>query len=161
MGTRRMGALDLKPGNPIVQLGFVALGYFLAADPVNDEIDKLISKKDATGAVVPPTASTKKMIGAATAGAGAGLVLMGKKTMIKTAAGGVLAGVGLKRLLKEFNVISGYQDVPVLGRRNIAGYQDVPVLNGAGINGGYVVNGGGAGINGGYVVNGGSKMAMQ
>lgn len=160
MATRRMGALDLKPGNPLVQLAFVAAGYFMAADPVNDEIDKLLTKTDAAGVATPPTASTKKMIGAATAGGGAALVLMGKKTMVKTAIGGVAAGVGLKRLLKEFNVITGFQDVPVLGRRSMAGYQDIPVLGrtGEGINGGYAVNG--KGING-YVVNGGTKMAMQ
>lgn len=160
MGTRRMGALDLKPGNPIVQLGFVAIGYFFAADPVNDEIDKLLSKKAADGTVTPPTASTKKMVGVGTAGAGAALVLMGKKTMIKTAIGGTAAGIGLKRVLKEFNVISGYQDVPVLGRRTMAGYQDVPVLGktGDGIGAGYAVNG--RGINGGYAVNG-TNMAMQ
>lgn len=165
MATRRMGALDFKPGNPLVQIAAVGIGYFLAADPVNTEIDKLLTKTAADGTKTPPTASTKKMVGGATAGAGAALVLMGKKTMVKTLAGGALAGVGLKRLLKEFNVISGFQDVPVLGRRNMAGFQDVPVLGklGDGI-GAYAVNG--EGINGsrfdrGYAVTGNGKMAMQ
>lgn len=163
MATRKMGALDLKPGNPLVQLGAVAIGYFFAADPINDEIDKLLTKKNTDGTSTPPTASTKKMVGVGTAGVGAFLVLKGKKTMLKTLAGGVLAGVGLKRSLKEFNIISGFQDVPVLGRRNMAGFQDVPVLGkmgeGVGYARGYAVNG--RGINGGYAVNGKSQNAMQ
>lgn len=152
---RSMGALDLKPGNPLVQLAAVGIGYFMAADPVNEFIDKQLSKKEASGATTPPTAQTKKIVAVATTGAGAALVLMGKKTMVKTLGGGVLAGVGLKRALKEFNIISGYQNVPVL-----AGYQNVPVLAGAGINSagpGYAVNGAP-----GYAVNGSSGInAMQ
>ena len=80
--------------------------------------------------------------------------------MIKTVGGGVLAGAGLKRALKSFNIISGYQGVPVIGRR-MGAYQGVPVIGGvrpsqlAGGPGqlqGYRVNG--MPGNNGYVPNG-------
>lgn len=164
---RRMGAFDLKPANPIVQLAVVVGGYFLAADPVNDEIDKMLTKTAADGTKTPPTAETKKAVGGVMTAGGGALVLVGKKTWVKTIAGGLAAGIGVKRLFKEFNVISGYQDVPVLGKRKMAGYGDVPTL------GAYKAGGSlnGKGLNGrapaadfhgtGFAVNGAGKMAMQ
>lgn len=148
---RRIGAAALNPGSPVVQLGSVAVG-FLLADTLNAPIDKML-KGDKPA--IP--AMTNKIVGAAEVGLGALLVMgKGKKSLIKTAAGGILAGAGLKRLLREFGVISGYQAVPVIGSqsRGINGYQAVPVIgnpfnpsgiNGYRVNGGYMVNGQGDG----------------
>lgn len=122
----RVGALALNPNQPVIQLAAAALGYFLAADPVNTALDKVIpdSIKNAT--------DVKKYIpGAVETGIGAYLLLgKGRKTLVKTIVGGVAAGAGIKRLLKQAGVIQGYQAVPVVGthRRRMAGYQSVPVV---------------------------------
>lgn len=154
---RKVGAAALNPSSPVVQLSSVALGFFLG-DKINAPIDSLVK---GTAVTVPDT--TNKIVGAAQVGLGSLLVLgKGKKSLIKTAAGGVLAGAGLKRLLKGFGIMSGFQSVPVLGnprRRSIAGYQSVPVL------GSYIVNGnpaiGGNPAVGGYTVNGGYGSGLK
>lgn len=111
---RRIGALNMNPSNPIVKIGAVAVGYF-AADKINAAITK------ATGGKL-----DAKIQGAAQAGIGLLLLLgKGKPSMIKTLAGGVLAGSGGKQLAQGFGVISGYHNVPV-----ISGYQNVPVIAG-------------------------------
>jgi hypothetical protein len=61
-------------------------------------------------------------------GLGGLLLLKGKPSLLKTAAGGILAGAGIKAALKKFGVISGYQSVPVIGGKRIRGYQSVPVI---------------------------------
>lgn len=128
---RRIGAMALSPSSPITQIGSLALGYFLAADPINAQIDKMAKGSAAT---VPD--GTNKII-AAVETLGGGYLLMSKKkrSLIKTVAGGVIAGAGLKRALKAFNVISGFQSVPVVGRpgamvRRMNGFRDVPVVAG-------------------------------
>lgn len=148
---RRVGAAaSLNPSSPIVMLGSVAAG-FLLGDTINEPIDKLLKGDKAA---VPET--TNKLVGAGQTGVGALLLLgKGKKSMLKTVAGGVLAGSGAKRLLKALGIMGGYQAVPVLGSqaRGVGGYQAVPVLgnpyNPEGING-YMVNGSGYRVNGGY-----------
>lgn len=124
---RRIGAMALNPSQPVVKLAAVALGYFLAADPINTALDKVIPAEITTA-----TDFKKYIPGAAETGIGA-LLLMSKKkpSLIKTAAGGLLAGAGLKRLLKASGVITGYQATPVIGRmgrHRMAGYQSVPVV---------------------------------
>jgi len=146
----------------------VGIGY-LAADKINEQVDKIVpKKKDATTGVETPNQNI------AMAGElGLGGLLLLKKMPVKnklvrqgiTVAGGVLAGAGLKRALKELGVISGYQSVPVIGRRRMAGYQEVPVIGGvpAQLQGvpaqlqGYVSQGSGAGM-GAYVNQGSGVM---
>ena len=113
---RSMGAMALNANSPVVQLGAVAVGYLFAGKPINDMLDKV------TGGKV-----SGKIIAGAEVGLGALLLLKkGRKSLPQTIAGGVIAGAGLKRLLVEMGVVSGFQAVPVLGR--LGGYQKVPVL---------------------------------
>lgn len=120
---RRVGAPALNPSSPLVKFGSVAVGYLLGTT-INGAIDKVTGM-----AAVAATDSKQKMIAAATAGIGT-LLLTGKLTkgrpnLMLTVAGGVLAGAGLKRGLKSFNVITGYGAVDV-----ISGYQKVDVISG-------------------------------
>jgi len=141
-------------------LASLALGYF-AADTINGGIDKLntvpVTATNTTGTRVGATLVTGAQLGVG------GLLLLSKKKagtmgMVKTVAGGVLAGAGIKRALKQAKIISGYQMVPAIGRR-MGGYQNVPTIGGtrpAQLAGtpaqlaGYRVNG----VPNGYVPNG-------
>lgn len=130
----RIGAASLNPGSPMVKLGATAVGYFLAADPINGAIDKA-NTKPATATEPATTRLNPKIIGVAEAGIGVALLMGKKPSMVKAIAGGILAGAGLKRLLKEFGVVSGYrvngyQSVPVIGaaKSRMGGYQSVPVI---------------------------------
>lgn len=147
---RRVGGMALSPSSPITQIGSLALGYFLAADPINGMIDKLLTKNATTPGVVP--AGTNKIVAAVeTLGGGYLLMAKSKRSLIKTVAGGVVAGAGLKRALKAFNVISGFQSVPVVGRlgmvnvrqnqRGLTGFRDVPVVAGGPSMSGYTPTG--------------------
>lgn len=124
---RRIGAA-LNPGSPIVKIGAVAAGYFLGAKFLNPMIDKVTAGK-----------VDDKIVGAGQTGLGALLLLSKKQNIIKTVAGGILAGSGLKRALTAFGVltpaitppattpaVTGYGNVPVVGRIN--GYGNVPVV---------------------------------
>lgn len=117
---RRIGAARLNAGSNLVKLGFVGAGYFLG-DKINPLIDKVTAGK-----------VSDKIVGAGQTGLGGLLLLKGRSSMIKTAAGGLLAGSGLKRALRAFGVlapalpsaaVSGYGMVPVIG-----GYGQVPVI---------------------------------
>lgn len=155
---RRRSVGALNPRSPIVMLGSLAAGYLLA-DTINTPIDKLV-----TTAKIPAVAVT-----AGEVGVGALLLMSKKKSgtmgLVKTVAGGILAGAGIKRALKQFNIISGYQSVPVIGRR-MAGYQAVPVVGGvrpaqlagapAQLQGGFRVNG----PNNGYIPTGSGSKVM-
>lgn len=113
---RRMGAAGkmLNPSGPVVQYGSIAAGYFVGGK-INDAIET------ASGGKI-----DGKIIAAAEVLVGGMLAFgKGKKTMVKSVAGGVLLGAGIKKGLQEFGVIGGFQSVPVL-----AGYQSVPVLGG-------------------------------
>lgn len=156
----------LNPKSPLVMLASVGIGY-LMADTINGKIDQFnTTTTTPAGGGTPVSTNTVSptivMVGELGIG---GLLLLSKRKggtmgMVKTVAGGVLAGAGLKRALKKFGVVSGYQSVPVIGRR-MGGYQAVPVIGGmrpgqlAGAPGpgqlqGYRVNG----MNNGYVPNG-------
>lgn len=117
---RRVGGMGkLNASNPIVKYGSVAAGYFLG-DKVNDMVDKVAGDK-LDGKVL---AGIQTFAGAVIGGQ----LPIGKKKarpLPLVVVGGIIAGAGLKRGLKEFGVISGFSDVPVLG-----GYRQVPALNG-------------------------------
>lgn len=129
---RRVGATALNANNPMVKLGSVAAG-FLLGDKINGAIDTAL----------PDDKVGQKTKGLIEGGLGAALVFMKmgrKKTTIEVVAGGILAGAGARRLLKEFGIITGmggYDSVPVVARRHhqLNGYGSVPVI--AGGNGGY------------------------
>lgn len=121
----KVGAAALNLSNPLVMYGPIA-GGFLLGDKLNDAIDKAL----------PDDKVGQKLKGGAEAGLGALLVFMKlgkKKTVPEVIAGGVLLGAGVRRLLKEFGVITGYQSVPVVAKRQLNGYGAVPVVG----NGGY------------------------
>lgn len=115
---RRVGALS--PSSPLIKIGAVAAGYFLAATPVNGMIDKVTAGK-----------IDNKIVGAGQVGIGALLLLSKRPNIIKTVAGGIAAGTGLKRVMTAFGTpapapapaVTGYGRVPVVG-----GYRSVPVI---------------------------------
>jgi hypothetical protein len=132
--------MSLNPKSTLVRAASIAAGYFLG-----DQINSMIDSVTPAGifpvpvATNPPTApatgfaalgfNQDTIIGAAEAGLGAMLLLSkGKASIIKTGAGGILAGAGLHRLLKKTGIVTGYQSVPVIGSRRMAGYQSVPVI---------------------------------
>lgn len=126
---RRIGGIGgkLNANNPIVKFGSIAAGYFLG-DKINDALDKATGDK----------MDGKLLAGLETFGGLviSGIVPLGKKKAAKllpTVAGGILAGAGLKRGLKEMGVINGFSDVPVLqGFRSVpalAGYNPTPGAN--------------------------------
>jgi len=136
----RIGAMALSATSPITMYGSIALG-FLMGNTVNGLLNNLVPAAIATD----PTkaVSTGKILAAGQAGLGAALVFMkGRKTTVKTIAGGILLGSGLKRAMTVFKsgatTMGGYGDVPVLGAykapgqlgysRKVAGYGDVPVI---------------------------------
>ncbi len=122
---RKVGAMALNVSSPLVMYGPIA-GGFLMGDKINDQIDKML----------PDDKVGQKIKGGLEGGIGAALVFMKlgkKKTVIEVVAGGVLLGAGVRRLLKEFGIITGYQSVPVVAKRHLNGYGAVPVVG----NGGY------------------------
>lgn len=118
---RRVGALNM--GSPLVKVAAVAAGYFLGDKTINPLIDKVTAGK-----------VSDKVVGIGQTGLGALLLLgKGRSGILKTAAGGLLAGSGLKRVMASFGTttttpaaVTGYQNVPVIGR--MGGYQNVPVI---------------------------------
>lgn len=173
--SKRMGRSSMmNPSSPVLKIAAVAAGYFLG-EKIIAPLEKLIPLKNTpasgtTPATVAPIIP-EKVIHGAEAGLGALLLMKGKSTMVKTIAGGLLAGRGLKGLMTDFNIMTGFQSVPVLGKA-VRGYQITPVLgavpaslqgttnNGYRVNGlppqlsGYVPNGSGVGVMGSLYTNG-------
>lgn len=103
-----------------------AAGYFFA-DEINAQLDKFYPNTVVPAGTTSFTdPNTIKLAGQLGLG-GYLLLSKGKPSLIKTGAGGILAGSGLKRGLKKFGMITGYQSVPVIGNR-LGGYQAVPVI---------------------------------
>lgn len=137
---RRRSVGALSPSSPLVKLGSIALGYLVAAKPANDAIDKAVKGKVST-----------TIIGAGTTGLGAYFLMSKKPSLVKSVAGGVVAGIGLKRLKDKFMpanpapvppAVTGFRNVPVVG-----GFRQTPVVAGYNIgSNGYKVgqNGGSA-----------------
>jgi hypothetical protein len=105
--------MALSPSSALVKYAPIVLGYFMA-DNVNTPIDTAVGGK-----------VDSKIIAAGEVGLGYLLAFKGKKSTIKSVAGGILIGAGLKRGLKDFGVISGYGKVPIIGS-----YGKVPVIGG-------------------------------
>lgn len=131
---RRVGGIGgINLNSPAIKLLGVAAGYFLTSDMVNNAINNAVVKpiKDAsTGITTPGTMpeTTNTLVTLGSVGVG-GLLLMKKRQNLLTFAGGsIAAGAGVKRALKKFGVIKGYQSVPVIGKHRMAGYQSVPVI---------------------------------
>ena len=115
---RRVGAVALlNPSGPLVMYAPILLGY-LMADKVNAPIAKLVGDK-----------LDPKIVAGAEAGLGALLVFSkGKKSLLKSLAGGLLLGAGVKSLMASFGMggIGPYGNVPVVGA--IGPYGRVPVV---------------------------------
>ena len=136
---RRVGGLGGgKKGDLLIKVGSLAVGY-LMADTINGQIAKLIPDK--TTAATATTAATTTSRANIRMGVGIGLggLLLLKKSkgtigMAMKVSGGLLAGAGLKLALKQAGIITGYHNVPVIGRHRMAGgmhgYQSVPVIGG-------------------------------
>ena len=117
---RKVGALN--PGNPIVKIAAVAAGYFFA-DQINTSIDGVIPASISSSSYGPYIPLAGEL------GIGGYLLMKGRPSLPKALVGGVLVGAGLKRALKKFGIIAGYQAVPVIGaRKKIHGYQQTPVI---------------------------------
>ncbi len=131
---RRVGGVGgMNLNTPVMKLLGLAAGYFLTADLVNETIDTALTKKTTdptTGAQVnaPISEGTKTIITGGEIGIGGLLLMKKKQSLITFAAGSVAGGAGIKRALKKFGVIKGYQSVPVIGKHRMAGYQAVPVI---------------------------------
>jgi len=130
--SRKVGALSFAPGGMLVKVAAIAAGYLILADPINKELDKLFKKSPDTPPAPPATTAgfmdNIDIVGVGEAGIGALLLFMGRPSMLKTIAGGVLLGAGVKKLTDK-SAVGGYQSVPVIGsRRRVAGYQSVPVI---------------------------------
>jgi len=127
---RGVGALKLGSKDIGLKLAAIAGGWFLGG-VVNTAVDKVLPKT--TDPVPVPTKNAQIAATAGEIGIG-GLLLLrrssGTSGMVQKVAGGILVGAGLKRALKVMGVISGYQNVPVIGRHRMAGYQNVPVIGG-------------------------------
>lgn len=125
---RRVGAFSLGGSDTGVKLLAVGAG-FLLGNTINGMIDKVLPKTTDTVPVVTKSGETIAMVGQVGLG---GLLLLRKQSgttgMVMKAAGGLLAGAGVKRALKVLGVMSGYQSVPVIGRYKMAGYQSVPAI---------------------------------
>lgn len=132
---RRVGGIGgLNLNSPAVKLLGVAAGYFLTADLVNNTIDRAVMKpvtttttttNETTGQV---SGTTNTLVTVGEVGLGGLLLMRKKQSLITFALGAVAAGAGVKRGLKKFGVIKGYQSVPVIGKHRMAGYQSVPVI---------------------------------
>jgi hypothetical protein len=131
----RVGASMLNPNGMIVKLGSVAAGFFLG-DTINTAIDSLnmlpATPATATAAASPASARVPSaLLELGELGLGALLLLKVKKPgamgLVLRVGGGVLAGAGLRRVAKSMGIVSGYQSVPVVGRR-MGAYQSVPVI---------------------------------
>lgn len=126
---RKVGATKINANSNLVKIAALAAGYF-AGDKINEQVTKMAGDK-----------IDGKIIGVAETGIGAFLVLgPGKKTMLKTVAGGVIAGAGIKKLMGEFGIgaVGPYGRVPVIGQSNP--YGRVPVIAGARRVGAYTPN---------------------
>lgn len=127
---RSVGALALNPSSQLVQLGSVAIGYLMATS-INGAIDKVV-----------PTNVDAKLVAAGQVGLGAALVMSKKKSLVKTVAGGVMAGAGLKRALTAFGIggfrnvpaVGNFRNVPAIGARRMSGYTTSAATNLAGYN---------------------------
>jgi len=126
-----VGKASLNANNPIIPIVTGIIGL-LAAPKANTYLETDLLKGKVDG----------KVIGFVETGLGAGLLFVKfgkKKTILQVAAGGFAAGMGIRKLLSEFGVITGVQqfkDVPVMGKRHPApvrrmnGFSNVPALGG-------------------------------
>jgi len=117
---RRIGAVALNAGSPLVKYGSIAAG-FLMATTINTPLDKVV-----------PISVDPKLVAAGQVGLGAFLAFKKKQSMLTTVAGGLLVGAGVKRAMTALGLgrVGSYQNVPVVGRAGIGAYQNVPVISG-------------------------------
>jgi hypothetical protein len=134
---RRVGALGMSK-NTLVKVAGAAVGFFLG-DTINPMIDSVIPSSlfpttttvtpatgfAALGVNQPTIVGTLQIVG--------GFLIAKGPSKVKNGLGGLLIGLGGQRLLKKAGIVTGYQSVPVIGRRRMAGYQNTPVIAGSGV----------------------------
>lgn len=122
-----MGARGM---NHLLVVGASAVGGFLldGAVGINTATDAQVTKFAPTSTMVP------KVVTGVELGLGGYLAFKKRRHMVTSIIGGVVLGIGARRVLKQMGVITGYQSMPVLGRRHgVAGYQNTPVLGATGM----------------------------
>ncbi len=146
--SKRIGAMSLNPKNPLVLVASVAAGY-LASDQIFKVIDKAIPTKDTSATdKTQVNVVSDTVLGGGMAAAGGALALLGKKSMAKTVAGGVMVGAGLKLVAVDRGwvkaSVTGFPSVPSVGRtrRRMNGFPSVPSVGftPAALRGGYSPN---------------------
>lgn len=130
---RVMGAFGMSERTKDMGVKILSIaGGFVLGNAINDTIDKILPKTtDPVTHLTSISKTTSNLTAAGEVGIGALLLLKksrGTTGTIMKAAGGILAGAGIKRALKTMGVLTGYQSVPVIGRHRMAGYQSVPVI---------------------------------
>ena len=147
---RKVGLTTMSPANPLIVLGSLALGY-LAGDTISAKLDAYVPTTTvpavAATATTPAVPAVVKnvvsdtVLGASEMGAGALLYLQGPKKIWSHVVAGFTAGVGLRLLLKDEGVVTGFQSVPVIGNI-LNGFQKVPVVGKIpnALKGGFITN---------------------
>jgi len=109
---RRISGVSMNANSPIIKYGSLAGGYLLA-DKINEQLVKL------TGTLDP------KIVNGVLAAGGLYYMFLhkGKKNTAIVVASGLAAGTGIKGLLTEFGVVSGFRDMPVVN-----GFNNVPTV---------------------------------
>ncbi len=132
---RRVGALGLGGKDIGLKIAALAGGFFLG-DQINGFLNHVTTKTTPATATTPATTgpTPNNLLSIGEVGLG-GLLLLkrsgGTLGMAMKVGGGIIAGAGVRRVLQTMGVmksISGYQNVPVIGRHRMAGYQNVPVI---------------------------------
>lgn len=132
---RRVGGAGFGKKSNLIKLGSLVGGYFLG-DTINNMINKVVPTSTTTTTTTSTGLSSGMNYGIAAGEVGLGALLLmskggsGSIGTAKTVGGGLLAGAGIRRALKQAGVVSGYQSVPVIGQRKhrMTGYQSVPVI---------------------------------
>jgi hypothetical protein len=132
---RRVGAFGGKTKDIGLKVAALAGGFFLG-DQINGFLNNITTKTTAATSTTPATTGIppNNLLSIGEVGLG-GLLLLRRSSgtvgMAMKVGGGILAGAGVRRVLQTMGVmkaISGYQNVPVIGRHRMAGYQNVPVI---------------------------------
>lgn len=122
---RHVGALGLKGKDSMLKLAALGAG-FLIGPKLNAAIDKANVATSSTG--VQTTRIDPNIIMLGEIGVGGLLMMYKKAPKAARLAGGVLAGMGLRRAFGKLGFMTGFQSVPVIGRHRMAGYQSTPVI---------------------------------
>lgn len=140
----KVGLTTMSPANPLIVLGSLALGY-LSGDTISGKLDTYIptttTPATATTPAVVKNVVSDTVLGASEMGAAALLYLKGPKKVWSHVVAGFTAGVGLRLVLKDQGVVTGFQSLPVIGNI-LRGFQSLPVVGKipSALKGGFITN---------------------